>query len=271
MGIGLQNRFSFGNVIGMKMKSIGVLFRKDILYLKKSARTPICLFMLVIPVIIGLNFAMESSSDMLTQYQVDMNFFWSPISYLAILIRLVTIIVASDAISSEFSYRTILTISAAPISRRNIFLSKFITALLYILFLEILVLIPYYLLLGSVLGLFPSLQALAAAFSITILMSFFGISLSLTISTISRNTVMSILIPFLYLYTGVQLLSMLQLDWFVYEYHYQAVETVLHSWIDSGILEFAVADALSLAWIIVTPSLLLLVSLIHFTKVDLRV
>ena len=140
-----------------------------------------------------------------------------------------------------------------------------------ILFFEILVIIPFYLALGMIFGIYPSTQALAVSLIITVLMSFFGTAFSYSISAISRNTVISILVPLIYLYTGFQLLMAFGLDWFVYEHHYQNFANYLLKIVSDGTAQLTTEQAASFLWIIAVPTLLLGVALIHFMMTDLRI
>jgi ABC-type transport system involved in multi-copper enzyme maturation permease subunit len=238
----------------------------------KDLRTVVGLILAIIIPLFSINIIISfPDTSSVNQMDIDWYFFWNSFLVYSILFyRFMTVIISSDIISGDFSNKSVMILYSSPLSRSRIIILKIISMVLYLLFFEII----SYLLFEIILYIFVdsaiSLNFLIIGFSFNFLNILFGLSFSLFLSATTRNTIISALIPFIYLYVGPYLFGMINLDYLSYTYLSAKVANVISNFIKTGIFFFEFEDVLNLILLISIPFIIILITLIIFRKVDIR-
>ncbi|MFX0022731.1 MAG: hypothetical protein ACFE9S_10415 [Candidatus Hermodarchaeota archaeon] len=202
---------------------------------------------------------------------IDGYLFWNTFLFFSILLyRFTTIIIASDIISGDFSTKSAMLIYSSPVSRSKIVITKIISMVFYLSLLEILSFFIFGIILLIIAESIVSFNIIFLGFLINFLNILFGLSFSLILSATTRKTVISVLIPFLYLYTSPQLLDMFNLELLSYIYHNSRIINVISDFIEMGTLNLQFEDILSIFVVLLIPFLIILITIIIFNKIDIR-
>jgi ABC-2 type transport system permease protein len=238
----------------------------------KELRTVICLILAIIPPIYSINFIINfTETSSIDQIDIDSYFFWNSFLFISILLyRFATVIICSDIISGDFSNKSAMILYSLPLSRSRIIIFKIISMVVYLLILETI----SFLLFGSILLIVFNYSISLNIFLLGFLLNFFnilfGLSFSLFLSAVTRNTIISALIPFIYLYIGSQIFDMLNLEFLSYVYISGKVVNVVSNYIETGLFIFEFPDILSLILLISIPFIIILITLVSFKEMDIR-
>lgn len=240
----------------------------------KDLRTFICLIIIIVPPIytidvINLLFETETNID---QIVIDGYIYWNTFLVFSILIyRFFTIIISSDIISGDFSDRSAMILYSSPVSRNRIVISKIISMVIYLFLFQLISFIIFDIYLLIRVGTFVSVNMFLFGFFLNFLNVLFCLSFSLTLSALTKNTIISILVPFFYFYTGPQLFDIFDFELLSYTYHTAIVQNAISNFIESGVLNFGFEQLLSFILMISIPLVLIFVTIVIFNKSDIRV
>ena len=228
--------------------------------------------MAIIPPLYSINVIINLlETQPINQTIINGYLFWDTFLFFSILLyQFTTIIIASDIISGDFSNKSAMILYSSPVSRSKIIVSKIISMVLYLLLLELLSFLFFEIILLIMVGSIVNLNILFLGFLFNFFNILFGLSFSLFLSATTRNTIISALIPFLYLYTGPQLFDIFNLELLSYRYHNSKVINVFSNFIETGTLIFEFEEILSLISLLFIPFVVMLITIIIFNKLDIR-
>ena len=254
-----QNEFVKYQVILTKF------FFKKIL---KSWRTIFCVIMIIFPVFTA--YRMLNSNPINTQYNIDYLFFNGFVGFSILLFRLMYIIIFSDIVSREFSNKFAMMLYSTPPSRKRILLSKVIAIILYSTALELM----SFVIVGAVLlistGLIVSLEILLIGFLMIFLTFLFSFSISFILSALTRNVIISILIPILYFFFVEQFFIVIGLEKFSYYYFVNRMIEVISNYLLSGAFILGIEEVSWLIGLFSFPAIMFLITIFIFSKLDIR-
>ena len=213
-----------------------------------------------------------SDSIIINQEFVDDFLFWeSFLTYSIIMFKFISIIITSDIISGDFSNKRAMILYTLPISRGKIIFSKAITMMIYLFLLQSLTLIISALILWIMLGLFISFMVFLLGLLISYLSALFYFSLTLLLSGTTRNTIVSALIPLIYVYIGPQIFSILDLNQLSYIFHENNGRIFLEYFIFGDFTGLNIEQILSFIIMCILPIIIIIVTIFLFKQVDIRI
>ena len=264
------NRFYRNKLIKQEFLLITFFLKK---YLK-DLRTIICLIIIIVPPIYTIsiiNHLFETETD-INQIVIDDYIYWNAFLFFSILLyRFSTIIISSDIISGDFSDRSAMILYTTPVSRKRIVISKIFSMVIYLFLFQLISFITFYISLLLMVGTSVSVNFFLFGFFLNFLNVLFCLSFSLTLSALTKNTIISILIPFFYFYIGPQLFDIFDFELLSYTYYNAIVIEGISNFIESGVLNFGFEQFLSLILMICIPLVLIFITIVIFNKSDIRV
>lgn len=264
------NRFYRNKLIKQEFILITFFIKKYF----KDLRTIICLIIIFVPPIYTINFInllIESETN-INQVVIDGYVYWDVfLIYSILLFRFSTIIISSDIISGDFSDRSAMILYTTPVSRNRIVISKIISMVIYLFLFQLISFIVFDITLLVMVGTFVSVNYFLFGFFLNFLNVLFCLSFSLTLSALTKHTIISILIPFFYFYIGSQLFDIFDIQQLSYTYHITIVTEGISNYIDSGVLNFGFEQFLSLILMICIPVVLIFITIVIFNRSDIRV
>jgi hypothetical protein len=115
-----------------------------------------------------------------------------------------------------------------------------------------------------------SFPLLILGFIIIFVNSAFAMSLGFILSTTAKNTIISILIGFSYIYFGENLLITFDLEFLAYiSYHTEIVQIILHI-LKTGIFEIKIEGFVSLLVFFAIPVVIAIIAMYSFKGQDIR-
>lgn len=266
----MVNRFYSNQLVKQEFLLISFFLKK---YLK-DLRTIICLIIVIVPPIYTINIInllIESETN-INRIVIDGYIYWNGFLFFStLLFRFSTIIISSDIISGDFSDRSAMILYTSPVSRNRIVISKVVSMVIYLFLFQLISFIIFDISLLVMIGTFVSVYIFLVGFFLNFLNILFCLSFSLTLSALTKHTIISILIPFIYFYIGPQLFDIFDFQLLSYPYHNAIVIEVISNFIDSGVLNFGFEQFLSLFLMICVPLVLIFMTLVIFNKSDIRV
>jgi len=240
---------------------------------RRDLRTIISIILSIIAPIYLINIIVNlSDSIIINQEFVDNYLFWgSFITYSIIIFRFISIIITSDIISGDFSHKRAMILYTLPISRGEIIFSKAITMMIYLFILQSLTLIISSLILWIMLGLIVSFNVFLLGLLISYLSALFYFSLTLLLSGTTRNTIVSALIPLIYVYIGPQIFSIFDLNQLSYVFHENNGRILLQYFIYGDFTGLNIEQISSFIILCVLPIIIIIITIFFFKQIDIRI
>lgn len=260
-------------------KTNKILFK---FYFKKrfvSIRSLVCILLLIIPVI----YLIIDHKDLIkpnyvpSQNLINNAYFWSDFIGRTFTIPALTsltiipIIMTLDIISGEFSNKTAMVLYSA-VSRNKVIRAKIIylivSLFIFVMVLFLSVEVITIILFKSIV----SLNFLIVGFVLIFINLLFYLSFTFILSALTRNAIISFLIPFVYLFLG-GVLEFLDMKLFIYSYFGNNIlEFFTDILIHQEVIVYILPD-LRLSFIIFfgLPFFIFLITFYEFKKVDIRV
>lgn len=257
-----------------------IFFHQEIILIRfflkkyfKDLRTIICIIVALIPPIISYSTIQEilKTTIELDQIKFEYIVFWGyyiNLSY--ILYYYLTIIIASDIISGDFSNKTAMVLYSMPVSRKRIVISKILSMIIYIAIFELISFIIFGILSLITVNITPSLESLILGFFILFINILFALFLSSLISALTRNTIISVLIPFFYVYLGNYLFSAVDMEALSYTSLGLKLINVIQNSIQTGTLILESEEIINLILLFLIPLIIFIIIIYVIKQRDIR-
>lgn len=245
-------------------------------YMKKgifSIKFITCIILSLIPIIAGLISISQELEHSLITNQESLDFFFLYDFVRGILIfpyfRMIPVIITADVVSGEFSNKSAMILYSTG-SRNKILVIKLLTLTLSILLLMVISFSSFVIITSIISNLYVSLHILLTYFFFIFIDLMFIVSLTFMFSTLTRNTITSFIVPFLYI-TIEPFFKAFELELLSYSYFKMIVFNFLEDIIfierilirDNTIISFIAFFGL--------PILILLITFYGFKQLDIRV
>lgn len=257
---------------------------KDYLYLQKvffpfyfktrviSIRTIICILLSLIPlsyILISID-VITRSHIIINQAILDNEIFWSGFigaSFFSLYFLIIPVIIATDIVSVEFSNKTAMVLYST-ISRNKVLFSKLMFLVVYLLILLLIPLISFGILSLFLFNLTVSTNILIIGFFLILVNSIFILSLTFAFSALTRSSIISFLIPFLYI-SFEPIFELLNVEFLSYNYFSRNIYFFLQNILFNE--SFIVKD-LVLSYIVFfgAPIIVFIITFYVFKRLDIR-
>ncbi len=239
-----------------------------------SIRTLVCMILSITPtfyILINIQ-AFIDPNTAIDQNFLDGAIFWSGFigqKTMVSFFRMIPVIIAVDIISGEFSNKTAMILYST-VPRNRVLLTKIIFLISYMLFFVLFSFISFGIVFLFKFNLIVSINFLITGFSLIFIDFTFILSLTVIFSALNRNTIISFLIPLLYINVEPIFVS-LEMELLSYSYYkeniYYSLERILFIGksiiIDGNII-------LSLIVFFSAPIIIFLITFYGFKQLDIR-
>lgn len=238
-----------------------------------SIRTLVCMILSITPtfyILINIQ-AFIDPNTAIDQNFLDVAIFWSGFigqKTMVSFFRMIPVIIAVDIISGEFSNKTAMILYST-VPRNRVLLTKIIFLISYMLFFVLFSFISFGIVFLFKFNLIVSINFLITGFSLIFIDFTFILSLTVIFSALNRNTIISFLIPLLYINVE-PIFESLEMELLSYSYYknniYSFFERILfdypvHIYGDT-ILTFIVFFS--------APVIIFLITFYGFKQLDIR-
>ncbi len=259
------------------------IFAKKILffhYFKKrvlSIRTLICFIILIFPIFMSLG--PIPFNNEINQNTVDKDIFWDQfINAYTIVFRFFPIIIAFDLISGEFSNKTAMILYST-VSRNKVLISKILLSIVHLSIILIFSFIIFEIAVFLSFNFTISTPILISGFFLIFIDLFFWLSVTIMISALSKNSIITIGISYFIINAELQMLFFGEyiyvFKFISYTYYENSIRFFLRNLIfNQNIIYnqniFFENLILSFAVFICAPLIIYLITFYGFNKVDLN-
>lgn len=257
---------------------------KEYLYLQKvffpfyfktrviSIRTIICILLSLIPLsytLISID-AIIRSHIIVNQIILDNEIFWWGFigaTFFSPYFLMIPLIIAADIVSGEFSNRTAMVLYST-VSRNKVLLSKIMFLLVYLLIFLLIPLISFGIMSLILFNLTVSMNILINGFFLVLVSSIFILSLTFTFSALTRSSIISFLIPFLY-FSFEPVFELFNVEFLSYSYFRKNIYLFLQNIFFN---ESFIVNDLVLSYIVFfgAPIIVFIITFYGFKRLDIR-
>ncbi len=223
----LNKQSKFRRNVELEKVLLSKYFKKDF----KSGRAYICIYLSFIPTLSAYFFILGINNwdNNITQIIIDKDIFWG--SFLGQLTQfgpLISLILAFNLINGDFSSNTAMILYST-ISRRKYLISNIISLLLHLMFLEFISFVSFGILSLLLLNITVSVNIIVMGFIFGFVHLSFMLAFAFMISTFSRNTVISLLLPILYLWIMEPIFYQLEMELLSFNFYSRIILDIIQN------------------------------------------
>lgn len=245
-------------------------------YMKKgifSIKFIICIILSLIPIIASfISIIQEIEYGLIiNQDSLDLFFLYNFVHGIMIsqFFRMIPVIITADVVSGEFSNKSAMILYSIG-SRNKILIIKLLTLTLSILLLMVISFSSFVIMTFIITNLYVSLHFLLTGFFFMFIDLMFIMSLTFIFTTLTRNTITSFIVPFLYI-TIEPFFEAFELELLSYSYYKMIVFNFLEYIITIERIMIRDNTIISLIAFFGLPILILLITFYGFKQLDIRV
>ncbi len=239
-------------------------------YLKKrilSIRFILCILFSILISFSQSTFGRTISSQYLDEYIFWQNFIG--VFSLAIFPLYFPIIITADIVSGEFSNRSAMIIYSTE-SRTKILSIKLLIMIISIFILTLFYFLTFLIIAFIKTGIFVSIHIFLIGFLITFIEFLFISSLTFMTSALTRNTLVSFILPFFYI-NLTSFLEYYELELLAYNSYKMKVISFFENFLFNEQIIFSIVKNISLIIFFGLPILIMLITLYCFKQLDIRI
>ena len=259
-----MNRNSLIEWITYERTLLSLYYKRNI----KTIRSYISIFVVFIPNFF-LFFAMISQAQYMTQKVFESETFWRLfIAYNLSFAPIASILLGGFIISHDFSRGTAQLIYTT-ISRKKYLISNLRFLSVHMLLLQGLSFLGFILQGIIILNMLLPIELLFVGFIFTYLYSLFYLSFSFILTSLTRSTIIALLVPFAYHNLSPMLISM-DMKLLSINYYSDTISDRVLIYIWNGIISMNFEGALSIIVLIAIPCVLFIIAIFGFEVIEIR-
>jgi len=243
-------------------------------YLKKrilSIKFILCILLSL--VLVFTSFFSSYIEENISSLNLDSAVFWQDflgIFSLFIFPLYFPIIISADIVSGEFSNRSAMIIYSME-SRTKILSIKLLSLIISIFILNLFYFLTFLIIVFIRIGIFISIHIFLIGFLIIFIESMFISLITFMISTFTRNTFVSFILPFSYISISIAtFLEYLELELLSYNFYKMKVVSFFEYFLFNEQIIFSIVNTISIIIFFGLPILIVLITFYGFRQLDIR-